>query len=139
MAAVGSHHDEIRFEFRGNALNLRRGVTNGRELSAFRHTKDSSQVLKLLRSVRRRLLLQRGHLLGEIPCQADGAEAPVNMFDGTNDVHQGQMITHAGNGEGLIDHLLRLIGEINRHQDIFVNAHAVPLPRFRGLTALLGA
>lgn len=133
MAAVGSHHDKIRFEFPGNALNLRRGVTNGRKLPAFRHTEDSPQVLQLLRSVRRRLLLQRSHLLREIPCQAHRSEAPVNMFDGTNDVHQGQVIAHAGNGEGLIDHLLRLIGEINRHQDIFVNAHAVPFQGFAGL------
>lgn len=41
MAAVGSHHDKIRFDFPGHALNLRRGVTNGRKLPAFRHTEDS--------------------------------------------------------------------------------------------------
>ena len=109
MAAVGSNNDEIRLEFPCHALNLRCGVTNGRKLPAFRHSEDSPQLLQLLRSVRRSLLLQRSHLPGEISGQAHGAEAPVDMFDGTNHVHQGQVIPRPCDGQGLVDNLLTFI------------------------------
>ena len=139
MAAVGSNNDEIRLEFPSNALNLRRGVTNGGKLPAFRHSEDSPQVLQLLRSVRRSLLLQRSHLFGEIPRQADGAKAPENVFDGTTYVNQGQMIANACDGNGLIDHLMGLLREIDCHQNILINAHAISLPRFRPRAAPVGA